>query len=263
VGGASRVRSHMLHVYWVLAIIHIRFHFRKSLWVFSLTLAGAAIVLGVFAYQSRASLSPEVLWQSLLIAALAAIGAGWLPLSRSPSAPPAPSRAGDADDSCSRGATGSLEEQGLTAKLLELIALGDRYGNAFSVALISIDHLEDVQARAGDDATACLLHEAYSTLTQTLRMPDRVGEFDRGSYLVVLPETKLPGAVQIAERLRAAISGLDVPVSSRMHIQTTASIGLTCFRRGDDLQSLLERAQRTLRAAQDQGRNRVLPDLAA
>lgn len=256
------MRSIRLLLDRVSPISRARFHIQKCLRVFVLAFAGAAIVLGAVAYRSGAPLLPDVLWQSLLIAALVAIGAGWLPLTRS--AQPAPTRVLEgANDPHAGRSVASLEEQGLTMKLLELIALGDRYGNLFSVALISIDHLEEIRERSGDEATARLLDSVFSALTHTLRMPDRLGEFDQGTYLVVLPETKLPGAVQIAERLRVAVSGLDIPASPRMQIHTTASIGVTSFRRGDDLQSLLDRVQRTLHAAQDQGHNRVLPDLAA
>lgn len=246
----------------MLPIIYTGFHVHKCLRVFVLTFAGAVIVLGAAAYRDGSPLVPGVLWQSLLIAALVAIPAGWLPLNRSTSAQPANVPEG-ANDPHAGPFVSSLEEQGLTAKLLELTALGDRYGNVFSVALISIDHLEDIRERAGEDAIARLLNDVLTALTHALRMPDRVGEFDQGTYLVVLPETKLPGAVQIAERLRAAVSGLDVPASPRVRVHTTASIGVTSFRRGDDLQSLLDRGRRTLRAAQEQGYNRVLPDLAA
>lgn len=246
----------------VLPIIHTRFHIHKCLRAFVLTFASAALVLGAAAYLGGSPLALGVLWQSLLIAVVVAIGAGWLPLTRSPQAPPAKVPEG-ANDPHAGEFVSSLEEQGLTAKLLELIALGDRYGNVFSVALISIDHLQDIRERAGEASTVRLLSEVFSALTHTLRMPDRVGEFDEGTYLVVLPETKLPGAVQIAERLRVAVSGLDVPASPQVQVHTTASIGVTSFRRGDDLQSLLDRVQRTLHAAQEQGHNRVLPDLAA
>jgi len=243
-----------------LSIVHRRFQLHKCLRVFVLTFAGSVLVLGAAAY--RSGLSPDVLWQSLLIAALVAFGAGWLPLGRPAPAQPAKVPEGANDPHAGRRAL-SLEEQGLTSKLLELIALGDRYGNVFSVALISIDHLGAIRERAGEEASDRLLNEVLAALTHTLRMPDRVGEFNRGTYLVVLPETKLPGAVQIAERLRVAVSGLETPASPRMRLQTTASIGVTSFRRGDDLQSLLDRVQRTLQAAQEQGHNRVLPDLAA
>jgi diguanylate cyclase (GGDEF)-like protein len=243
----------------------------RSLRIFVLTLAASAVVTGFDDYQAGAVEPLRVLLQSVLIAALVTAITGRRPSDATGEG----GRGGQADPGDGSQATGrtqpamghpaaeSLQEQGITIKLLELIALGDRYGNTFSVAMIGIDHLDEVASRYDAGVTTQLLESVSTALTHTLRMPDRVGEYDHGTYLVVLPETNLPGAIQIAERLRGAISRVDIPASRRVHIHTTASVGVTSYRRGDDLQSMLERATKALRQAQSQGRNRVLPDLAA
>lgn len=242
-----------------------RFDINRSLRIFMLTLGASVVVTGVTAYLADTLNPSAILWRSLAIAAVVAAGAGWLAgdgVSR-PAAPDA-GRGGSLPDRVgAAGSTYNLEEQGLTTRLLELIALGDRYGNTFSLALISVDYLEDVREQYGTAITETLLDEVSNALAHTLRMPDRLGKFEYGIYLVVLPETTLPGAIQIAERLRTAVNELDIEVSPRTHIHTTASIGVTSFRRGDDLQGLLDRAYRTLRGAQKQGKNCVVPDMAA
>jgi diguanylate cyclase (GGDEF)-like protein len=249
------------------------FDFNRFRYVLVLAFVVAVVVTGCAAYIVESLHAPDVLWQSLAIGILVAAGAGWTTAGRSKEDFSPHSAIGPAnDESSSRtadyaaagaGVLQSLEEQGITVKLLELTALGDRYGNIFSVALIGVDHLEDIVEQYEKDVTGRLLAKVSGALAETLRMPDRVGEFEHGTYLVVLPETTLRGAIQIAERLRDAVSGLDVAVSDRIHIHTTASVGVTSFRRGDDLQSLVGRAENALRAAQNQGRNRVLPDMAA
>ena len=255
-------------------------HFNaRSLHVFALTLAASVVVTGFAEYQSGTLEPLRVFLQSVLIAALVTAiigrtpdyrasqghGQGWKPNRNEGLGDVADGAQteGRLQPATGRRATESLEEQGITIKLLELIALGDRYGNTFSVAMIGIDHLGEVASQYDPGVTEELLHTVSNALTHTLRMPDRVGEYDHGTYLVVLPETTLPGAIQIAERLRGAISGVDVAVSRRIQIHTTASVGVTSYRRGDDLKSMLERAAKALREAQNQGRNRVLPDLAA
>lgn len=255
----------------LLKVLHFfgrRLDIERFLRVLVLTFAVSLAVTGVGAYYGGTPVLPDVLWQSCIIALLVAACTGWTK-AREPeyrtSAAPANDESGNqpAESAGSSDSVKDIEERGITIKLLELIALGDRYGNVFSVALISVDHLDALSEHYGAEVTTRLLERVTSTLTQTLRMPDRVGEVERGAYLVVLPETKLPGAVQIAERLRTAISRLDVAVSERVHINTTASLGVTSFRRGDDLQGLLDRARKALREAEKQGHNRVLPDLAA
>lgn len=250
-----------------------RFDYKRFRFFLGLTFAVSAVVTGSAAYLSGAPGVSAVIWQSLAMAVLVGAGAGWLvtdrvtgPVAGRETVDPANDASAPHDPAEAYSgprALASLEEQGITIKLLELTALGERYGNTFSVAMIGVDHIEDVRETYDQDVFEQLLQRVSEALAHTLRMPDRVGELGNGAYLVVLPETGLPGAIQIAERLRAAVSRLDVAVSSRIHIHTTASVGVTSFRRGDDLQSLIHRAEKALRGAQKQGRNRVLPDMAA
>lgn len=247
--------------------------FTRFRFFLALTFAASVMVSGGVAYLSGTAVTSAIVWQSLVLAVLVGAGAGWKFRGRMDGDTAKPAAISPANDDAGSGYSGpaatrasgmeSLEEQGITVKLLELTALGDRYGNVFSVAVIGVDHLEDMIDQYDKDVAEVLLQKVSQVLARTLRMPDRVGEYEHGSYLVVLPETRLRGAIQIAERLRAAVSGLDVVVSDRIRIQTTASVGVTSFRRGDDLQSLVGRAEKALREAQHQGRNRVLPDLAA
>lgn len=253
------------------AIFRRRFDINRSLRIFVVTLAASVLVTGGAAYQSGDWDPAGIAWRSLVIALVVAAATAWTGggrPNRSPapaprettSAPRRPPRVGPRP---AAEPPDSLEAQGITAKLLELIALGDRYGNTFSLALISVDGLADIRGEYGRGPAERLLDRVANALAHTLRMPDRLGRFESGVYLVVLPETAMPGAIQIAERLRSAVSELDIEVSPRVRIHTTASVGVTSFRRGDDLQGLLNRVQRTLRSAQEQGPNRVLPDLAA
>ncbi len=240
--------------------------------IFALTFLASAAVTAFAEYQAGGLEPVPVVLQSALVAAL--VAAVMRRMGEDPGDAATASAEFEARGAESGGAdpvrlvmthhiAESLEQQGITIKLLELIALGDRYGNRFSVAMIGIDHLEGISEQYDAGMTAQLLKKVSSAVTNTLRMPDRVGEYDHGMYLVVLPETRLPGAIRIAERLRGAISGVEVAVSHRVRIHTTASVGVTSYRRGDDLQSMLERAHKALREAQNQGRNRVLPDMAA
>lgn len=250
-----------------------RFDFSRFGHFFVLTFVASLVVTGGVSYLSGEFNAWNPIWQSAVIAILVGAGAtrsaghgAETPVSDRTPAGPANDESGSAAAATSGPGSRnleSLEEQGITVKLLELTALGDRYGNVFSVAMIGVDYLEDIREQYDKEVVHQLLDKVSKALAHTLRMPDRVGEFEHGTYLVVLPETQLRGAIQIAERMRDAVSHLDVAVSDRVHIHTTASVGVTSFRRGDDLHSLVRRAEKALREAQKQGRNRVLPDMAA
>lgn len=257
----------------MLQFLRKHFDFNTCRRFFVLTFVVSAMVGGGVAYLVGPVGAWSVVWESLVIAVLVGAASGWRARARAGDAAADQasfSAANDASRVESAVPPGpapetmeSLEEQGITVKLLELTALGDRYGNTFSVAMIGVDHLHDISEQYDDKVIEHLLRKISSALAHTLRMPDRVGELGHGTYLVVLPETSLRGAIQIAERLRDAVSELDAAVSDRIHVHTTASVGVTSFRRGDDILSLVQRAEKALREAQKQGRNRVLPDLAA
>lgn len=159
--------------------------------------------------------------------------------------------------------TNTLNQRGLTVKLLELMALGERYGNNLAMAIISIDHLDEVAEKYSRPVVDKALVAIASELTDSLRMPDVLGHWADDQFVAVLPETPLQGAQQIGERLREAVSQAQFEGKRGLVLTLTASIGVTVFRMGDDLHNLLSRATRAMNAAKSQGCDRVRTDLAA
>ena len=157
----------------------------------------------------------------------------------------------------------TLNQRGLTVKLLELMALGERYGNNIAMAIISIDHLDEVAEKYSRPVADKALLAIACELTDSLRMPDVLGRWADDQFIAVLPETPLQGAQQIGERLREAVSRAQFEGKRGLVLTLTASIGVTVFRMGDDLHNLLSRATRAMNAAKSQGCDRVLTDLAA
>lgn len=159
--------------------------------------------------------------------------------------------------------THGLNQRGLTVKLIELMALGERYGNRLSIAIICIDHYEDVVGKFGQEAADKALVTIADELADSLRMPDILGRWTDDQFVAILPETPLDGARHIGERLREAVTRAQFDGKRGVILSLTASIGVTEFRTGDDLQSLLSRATRAMNTAVNQGRDRVSTDLAA
>ena len=157
----------------------------------------------------------------------------------------------------------TLNQRGLTVKLLELMALGERYGNNIAMAIISIDHLDEVAEKYSRPVADKALLAIACELTDSLRMPDVLGRWADDQFIAVLPETPLQGAQQIGERLREAVSRAQFEGKRGLLLTLTASIGVTVFRMGDDLHNLLSRATRAMNAAKSQGCDRVRTDLAA
>lgn len=153
--------------------------------------------------------------------------------------------------------TGVHNRRGITIYLIELMALAERYHRNFSVAVVGPDYLDQVVADFGETAGDESLQVIAESISDALRMPDRVGRHSDEEFLLILPETDLESARQIAERVRLAVADAQVRVAMRKTIHPTVSIGLTEFRLGDDLEQLISRAQQAVANAMQEGHNRV------
>lgn len=213
----------------------------------------------------RVSPTSLIFWQAIGIAIIIALILSWLFRGNAVSEP-SPDLSGRSDavsQSDVDPLTRVLNQRGLTVKLLELMAVGERYGNNLAVAVIGIDNLQDVQEKFNQAVTEKALVVIADELGDTLRLPDRLGRWDEDQFIALLPETPLEGARHIGERLREAVSRAQFDGKRGVALTLTASIGVTIFRLGDDLQSLLSRATRAMNVARSQGSNQVRTDLTA
>jgi len=99
------------------------------------------------------------------------------------------------------------------------------------------------------------------TLLATLRSMDIVARFGGDEFMVILPETSEPLAVDIAERLRNNIAKQVVfpDDPTLMKPKTlTASIGVVCYpQHGENLELLIENVDKTLYRAKNKGKNAI------
>jgi diguanylate cyclase (GGDEF)-like protein len=132
-----------------------------------------------------------------------------------------------------------------------------RYGRAFSVLMVDLDHFKKINDTFGHAAGDVAL-QSFAAVLQCcgLRNIDFWGRLGGEEFAVVLPEITLDHALLPAERIRCTLA--ETPVS---HADTsfivTASIGVSQFVPGDTVESLLSRADQAMYRAKEKGRNRV------
>jgi len=149
-----------------------------------------------------------------------------------------------------------MNRRGITVSLLDAMAQAERYGHPLAVAMADIDRFKEINDAHGHDAGDKVLTEVASLLSDALRMPDKVGRYGGEEFLVVLPHTSLAQGRKIAERMRAAVNNWKFELDGKP-VKRTISLGLTQFRKGEDLEQLLSRADQALYEAKNAGRNRV------
>lgn len=150
-----------------------------------------------------------------------------------------------------------MNRRGITVSLLDAMAQAERYNTPLSVAMGDVDHFKRINDKHGHEAGDRVLAQIAATLSDALRMPDKIGRYGGEEFLVVFPHTTLAQARKIAERMRGEVQKSDVELGDG-RVEVTISLGVTQFQKGEDLEQLLSRADAALYQAKSSGRNLVV-----
>lgn len=147
---------------------------------------------------------------------------------------------------------------GLVALEQEL-ARTARSGTPLTVLMCDLDHFKQLNDAHGHLQGDVALRATADVLRQTLRKSDMCCRYGGEEFLVVLPDTNADDATVLATRLFTAVQSR----GEELQLPVTISIGLTVFRQGDSVETILQRADHALYASKDSGRNRFSVDADA
>ncbi len=143
----------------------------------------------------------------------------------------------------------------LDTALSQEITRAHRYGESFCVILLDIDFFKKVNDTYGHPKGDRVLKDTAYILRTHSRQVDIVGRWGGEEFLIILPQTDLHSAIQMAEKLRQMIKEHDYELEH----QLTASFGVTEFdRSNDDESSLLSRVDANLYEAKETGRDKII-----
>ncbi|MHC8317901.1 sensor domain-containing diguanylate cyclase [Pseudomonas sp. LB3P31] len=134
-----------------------------------------------------------------------------------------------------------------------------RSGLPLSLLMIDADHFKAFNDRHGHQGGDEALRTMAKVITANVRRPaDLVARYGGEEFSVILAETDSAGALQIAEKIRAAVEQL--PRVEGDELPMTVSIGISTWTSQTEatLEQLLFAADRALYEAKEQGRNRVV-----
>jgi two-component system cell cycle response regulator len=146
--------------------------------------------------------------------------------------------------------------RGASRQIDVLISRARRHGHQLALLLIDADRFKAVNDEHGHAVGDVVLRELAARLRERVRREDVVGRWGGEEFVVVLPETTPDGAAAVAESLRAGISDLPITADS-VTLTATVSIGVAAWT-GQDLDDLVNHADRALYAAKAAGRDRVV-----
>jgi diguanylate cyclase (GGDEF)-like protein len=133
-----------------------------------------------------------------------------------------------------------------------------RYGPPASILMIDIDHFKKVNDTCGHQAGDVVLAGVAQLIKSKLRETDLFARYGGEEFVLIATATEQPGALILAERLRALIENAEFEHLGR-RIRVTVSIGLSTWNASlkDDFEELIRLADAALYRAKEQGRNRV------
>jgi two-component system cell cycle response regulator len=155
--------------------------------------------------------------------------------------------------------TGLYNRRHLDEQLARLHADADRHQEPLCVLLLDIDHFKRVNDTYGHPAGDVVLCSFADRLRSNVRGNDVVGRWGGEEFLVLMPRTDLAGALEVAERLRAAAAASPV-CTGGWSIQVTVSGGCV-LSTGVGADTLLQLADSCLYAAKASGRNKIVTTL--
>ena len=139
--------------------------------------------------------------------------------------------------------------------------LTQRYSAALSIIMIDIDHFKNYNDSNGHLQGDVVLKKVATSLLHNTRGIDLTCRFGGEEFVILLPKTTTQGAMIAAEKLRSVIEKeiFNGEQESQPGGRLTLSLGVASYPvDSNDIQNLLELADRALYKAKEQGRNRVV-----
>ena len=155
--------------------------------------------------------------------------------------------------------TGLLNRRYLEERLTEELNRSQRYNYAMSFMMIDIDDFKHYNDRNGHQAGDLALEMTAQCLKSALRSADVASRYGGEEFCILLPQTTLPEASAIAERIRRRVERTRYPHGKAQPLGAlTVSIGISAYSQGLDTSEIIIRAaDRALYLAKSHGKNCV------
>jgi len=152
--------------------------------------------------------------------------------------------------------TGVNNRSAMNSTIIRETELARRHETPLSLLELDIDNFKQVNDSYGHAAGDTVLKTIANTIENCIRSSDIVFRAGGEEFIILLSNTRKKGALLLAERIRKTIEGYDINYNDKT-IPVTASIGVACFEKGDNSETLYEKTDSALYQAKNSGRNCV------
>ncbi len=146
--------------------------------------------------------------------------------------------------------TGLANRRYMDIVLKRTLAQSRRFKEQLSIIMLDIDYFKKYNDQYGHTAGDNLLVKIATITLKETREIDLVVRYGGEEFLILLPETDITAAHEVAERIRTAVEA---------KTSVTISLGISSFQRKvEDEKELIESADKALYQAKEKGRNCIV-----
>lgn len=134
-----------------------------------------------------------------------------------------------------------------------------RRKSAVALAYLDVDNFKQVNDQQGHSAGDELLRIIGHTLKQTSRASDLAARLGGDEFALLLPDTDLPGAQVVVQKVRAAL----MKSVKQNHWPVSFSIGCIAFMRGATVDEMVRRADALMYEVKNRGKDTINFDMTS
>jgi len=142
----------------------------------------------------------------------------------------------------------------------------ERHQTHLAVLMLDLDHFKRFNDNYGHEVGDDILKSVADLLRSNIRLEDIACRYGGEEFCIVCPDTNLPDAYKLAEKLRMRIARLDIANAAASHEQITISIGVAIYpNHGSNMKDLIALADKAMYKAKEKGRDCTIvaePDIS-
>lgn len=155
--------------------------------------------------------------------------------------------------------TGIPNRKAFDDTILDLTREAKDTGKDLCLLMVDVDHFKNFNDTHGHLLGDQVLKIVASTMREAIKGKDFVARYGGEEFAILLPETPTHGGQIVAESVRKSIASRELKRkdTGESYGKLTVSIGMSTFKRFDQINDFIERADKALYKSKDNGRNMV------
>ncbi len=155
--------------------------------------------------------------------------------------------------------TGLYNRRAFDERIKEEVERAKKEKTPLALLMYDIDHFKNINDSFGHSIGDMVLRALSDVVKNSIRKSEFVARYGGEEFSIILPKCKRKEAKDIGKRIRKEVSETNLKYKEK-RLDVTISVGISYLKSDDTPESLIERADKALYRAKQEGRNRVFDE---